>query len=227
MDESPLGRLAPELRNRIYELALTQERPIIMLYTHDPRYGRGQVRQAKPSTPHLLALPGTCKQARSEALQLLYACNAFKLRISSDGWQEDGIYCSALQQLAGSIGRPNLRVVARLVLDIGKLTREMYDELILVITQGESFVSSEGLQSLVIRAERDGTVVDKRLPAIYRKDLLMELDVNQRPFSCDAAIAMMEKAIKRIPSRLDLIRPVRDLARLKDVLLRIEGGWGC
>lgn len=61
MDKSILGRLSPELRNRIYELALFEQRPV-------------SVSKNSWIEPALLR---TCKQIREEAELLFYSTNDF------------------------------------------------------------------------------------------------------------------------------------------------------
>ncbi|KAF2483330.1 hypothetical protein BDY17DRAFT_310361 [Neohortaea acidophila] len=61
MDRSPLGALAPELRNRIYELALYERRPVSI--------SKNFWAEA--------ALLRTCKQVRQEAELLFYSINDF------------------------------------------------------------------------------------------------------------------------------------------------------
>lgn len=70
MDKSPLARLPAELRNNIYELALSEH----MVHIRDP-----YVRLWRP--PALLHSP---RQIRSESILIYYAANSFQ--ISSCSW---------------------------------------------------------------------------------------------------------------------------------------------
>ncbi|KAK4550180.1 hypothetical protein LTR36_003147 [Oleoguttula mirabilis] len=74
MENSPLARLPPELRNRIYELALKSDRPFTLVFKHM----LGQEPSAQQRHPTGLAR--TCKALRKEATQLFYAINAFEIQ---------------------------------------------------------------------------------------------------------------------------------------------------
>lgn len=69
MDNSPLAKLPPELRNNIYELALHSLEPIVTYYDkHSTGFCNPYINRV-----HVLALPATCKQLRAETLNLLYS----------------------------------------------------------------------------------------------------------------------------------------------------------
>lgn len=91
MDNSPLRRLPPELRNRIAELVLARTEPIDITTTthrkfrdpdlptpspcdlHRPGY--------KPAKSHLRAISQVCQQLRCENRLLFYAVNTFNVCI--------------------------------------------------------------------------------------------------------------------------------------------------
>jgi len=76
MDESPLGRLPPELRLAIYEHALAQDDEIELKL----KYYRGKpALRAGNTKVHSLALTATCKQIRQESKDLFYDLNSFEL----------------------------------------------------------------------------------------------------------------------------------------------------
>lgn len=68
MDHSPLARLAPELRNRVYELALTHSDRI------KPLNGSHHAELADHNQ-----LTSTCRQVRTETLGMFYAVITFAL----------------------------------------------------------------------------------------------------------------------------------------------------
>jgi len=80
MNSSPFARLAPELRNQIYELVLRGDEPFSIVceaFNEGPRQDRDE------QQPVPLALPSTCKQMHEECAQLLYSINTFRLRSTS------------------------------------------------------------------------------------------------------------------------------------------------
>lgn len=68
MDDSPLNKLAAELRNEIYRYALAEDQHVVLLGRDTPHFYYGQ--NTKPKIR--LALTRTCKQIRSEGLLVLY-----------------------------------------------------------------------------------------------------------------------------------------------------------
>lgn len=79
MENSRLSKLAPELRNRIYELVVAQQNPIevsLMSLNDDMKAPyKWEIIQLS-----YFALTQTCKAIRSETLQLFYAHSTFVLR---------------------------------------------------------------------------------------------------------------------------------------------------
>ncbi|KAK5116336.1 hypothetical protein LTR85_009308 [Meristemomyces frigidus] len=95
MDESPLARLPPELRNRIYELALTRELPIDVSVNNNYKLPSGPYQASARSGPPTLwvkeavmdgylGLTKTCRSIRAETLKLFYAMNSFVFEASAD-----------------------------------------------------------------------------------------------------------------------------------------------
>ncbi|KAF2483058.1 hypothetical protein BDY17DRAFT_323822 [Neohortaea acidophila] len=80
LQHSPLAKLPPELRNLIFEYAVTQLAPI---FVEDKDYHNPDRRISLRATPRCrpTALTQTCKQIRDEAEPLLYACNDFVIRL--------------------------------------------------------------------------------------------------------------------------------------------------
>ena len=78
MDRSPLAKLAPELRNRIYEIVLKSEKPLKI--SLPVRGHKRSTRNSSRKLPTLLSLVATCREVRDEALQMLYASNEFEIQ---------------------------------------------------------------------------------------------------------------------------------------------------
>lgn len=87
MDQSPLQKLPPELRNRIYELALLERLPIAVS-THGPN--------EKATTPLLQ----TCRQIRVEASAIYYSGNTFDILPNYKETDASAICTSAYDALA-------------------------------------------------------------------------------------------------------------------------------
>lgn len=78
MDSSPFVRLPPEMRNRIYELALSHHEPIeVHAVCPNNRFNRPSVWPITQS--RLRALTQTCKAIRAESSKLFFASNDFVL----------------------------------------------------------------------------------------------------------------------------------------------------
>jgi hypothetical protein len=81
---SPLLNLAPELRNRIYELALQNAEPIVI-----PEWdGRTKAFQSRGWGCLGLGLTATCKQIRAETLAMFYTINEFQLEGLLQGFDD-------------------------------------------------------------------------------------------------------------------------------------------
>lgn len=78
MEASPFQKLLPELRNRVYELALVHDRPIQVSPNTTPE-GQIKIRGKLKDEYHLTTLLQTCKQIRSETTELFYAQNTFNV----------------------------------------------------------------------------------------------------------------------------------------------------
>lgn len=97
MDDSPLARLPPELRNSIYELCFTQE--TIIHVSHHVRDSKLSLRASLlrryffpdsassgisslttiPLPAHAFALAQTCTRVQEEGAKLFYSCNKFQI----------------------------------------------------------------------------------------------------------------------------------------------------
>ncbi|KAK4629645.1 hypothetical protein CLAFUW4_08310 [Fulvia fulva] len=75
MDKSPLGSLAPELRNRIYELVLAQDQPVYIIQTSR---AYGKYKQDPHRSRRLeIAITQTCRLLRQESTKMFYGFNLF------------------------------------------------------------------------------------------------------------------------------------------------------
>lgn len=112
MDESPLAKLPPELRNLIYEYALTADRPYSI-----------SVRSASlvPKSHRdrgVLSLTHTCKTIRTESTPLFYALNEFVYR-SSDAFRYEGWLFPQLLDFRRAIGEVNALAIRTVTIDCG------------------------------------------------------------------------------------------------------------
>ncbi|PPJ51490.1 hypothetical protein CBER1_07970 [Cercospora berteroae] len=76
MENSPLGRLSSELRNEIYELALTADKPLTICSKLSLPSG---TRRAPIGTQP--ALTKVCRQIRKETLTMFYHTNTFLIEV--------------------------------------------------------------------------------------------------------------------------------------------------
>jgi len=75
---SPLLRLPPELRNRIYDLTLiSEDNVLIARHVHILRYRH--MKQSDPDHWGPPSLLGACRQIRAEALKIYYRQNTFQV----------------------------------------------------------------------------------------------------------------------------------------------------
>ena len=83
MDDSPLKKLSPELRNHIYELTLPLDGVFKIQEVKQFDGWRTKVRfQASSDQRHRFALNQVCKEIRQECTPMLYGRNRFEIRYS-------------------------------------------------------------------------------------------------------------------------------------------------
>ncbi|KAK3708538.1 hypothetical protein LTR37_011433 [Vermiconidia calcicola] len=75
MDSSTFGKLAPELRNAIYDMVNDNAERVTILVK-----GNGSPRRQSPKPLHLLSLAQTCTKMRDECLCIFYSNNTFELQ---------------------------------------------------------------------------------------------------------------------------------------------------
>lgn len=120
MDNSPLQRLPPELRDRIYEFVTTQDEQISII-----------VRTGKPVTRGLdLRFMTVCKQMRDEANAIFYNANAFTIvtkYLETEGETSNPLArksFSGIQSWLAAIGPDGTKSLSRVCLDLGWYTVE-------------------------------------------------------------------------------------------------------
>ncbi|KAK4550143.1 hypothetical protein LTR36_003110 [Oleoguttula mirabilis] len=118
MENSTFGKLAPELRNRIYELVLALEDEFVLKVSDIDDCLRRHPK-AVQSAP--LALTATCKSVRAEATPLFYATNTFVI-CARPLQGEDGV--ALLEEFRQRIGQANAVVLHSVVIDAGKLAKD-------------------------------------------------------------------------------------------------------
>lgn len=110
MDNSPLGRLPPEIREAIYTYTLHFADGIsINIGGEGP-----QLRSPKPSE-YPQALTQTCKKIRAESLEIFYAQNVLRIRPYPGDPRDSDI----LEAWLTSIGQKNRRAIQRIDMELG------------------------------------------------------------------------------------------------------------
>lgn len=88
MDHSPLRKLAPELRNAIWELVLKRERFCINLDRSSKKPKLKYDCKGIDETRCLTSLAKTCRALHHESLPLLYGVNVFRFEIRHENAQQ-------------------------------------------------------------------------------------------------------------------------------------------
>ncbi|KAK5124150.1 hypothetical protein LTR85_001853 [Meristemomyces frigidus] len=91
MDDSPLAKLPPELRNNIYELALRYKEPIVVSSADALHRRRAQIFSPNGLDSGIFGLAMTCNAIRKECLLLYYSVNEFSLHTDGIGQGDDGL----------------------------------------------------------------------------------------------------------------------------------------
>jgi hypothetical protein len=121
MDHSPLMRLPPELRNRIYEEVLQMSGEVNMILTSKV------VKEPDQSIP--LSLTTTCLQLRAETSRMFYALNTFVLATcflaaADPDCAIDAVWCKwytwFFSKWLTCIGQANIKAAKEIVFDLGK-----------------------------------------------------------------------------------------------------------
>jgi hypothetical protein len=129
MDNSPLKGLPAEIRNNIYELALTQEGPV-MLRKEDSSWSWRRIKDTKTQP---LALTRTCKAIRSECTQLFYSINTFIMRVGSNISQYG--FRLMVHRFRAGIGAANFSALRDVKVDFGEFSYQGRNGLFLMDLQ--------------------------------------------------------------------------------------------
>jgi len=127
MADSPLLSLPPELRNRIEELVLRRDTPVVTQWLNDTRPFHRLRREGDESNVQALALTTTCKNVRSECVNLFFAFNIFEFKGSSlDSHFRNRSILKILNAVSGLV---NQQTLGGLPLDLGVLSEERFPDL--------------------------------------------------------------------------------------------------
>ncbi|PPJ60798.1 hypothetical protein CBER1_02307 [Cercospora berteroae] len=124
MEASRLGKLAPELRNRIWEYAVAQDEPIKLSVFVVPDRVR-----CKPQSPNITWVFKTCKQIHEECATMFYANNTFIVESDDFGTCSESSLTMLATQDGPKIQDLSLQGLAALSLPIdAPLDRHMYSQ---------------------------------------------------------------------------------------------------
>ena len=127
MDDSSFGKLAPELRTRIYELVLIRPDPIKLRSSSlrstpkPPKRLANRMRRNSRRRRHPFALSITCRLMHAECTQLAYARNIFN--IPFDAPYSVGVQ---LQAFRLKIGPKNASALRNVILSIQLMNRSNF-----------------------------------------------------------------------------------------------------
>ena len=139
MDDSPFGKLAPELRNRIYELVLIRTDPIKLRSSSlrstpkPPKRLANRLRRNSRRRRHPFALSITCRLMHAECTQLAYARNIFN--IPFDTPYSVGVQ---LQAFRLKIGQKNASSLRNVIFSIQLMKKEQFQRAVGGEHQGAS-----------------------------------------------------------------------------------------
>lgn len=128
MDESEFNTLPREIRDYIWELALTVAEPIEIIFNHTT-YTTLSMLESSVTAIHvepsqaitaLTGLPTTCRQAREEAKFIFFACNSFELILKEDGQGEGDLEWSFVPLWLKDIGMGYVAHIKEFNFKLGK-----------------------------------------------------------------------------------------------------------
>jgi len=185
MEASPLARLPPELRNRIYEFALSQPSPLAT--TWQPEVKKFTAFPPLAGRPSPLALTTTCRQVRIECLQLFYAVNDIVIGFEKHTCETKHV-CSSLETMAELIGPANTAALHSLAVTLGKLEACSYRRLLLAVNALRSSKAAASVTAPVFL----------RAMCVHRmKVTFVRLDMQDLKASC---VAVLEEVRRRVQS---------------------------
>lgn len=184
MDKSPLARLAPEIRNRVYGLVL--QRPDAIVLTVN---GRDCRISDNASHEWLLALPATCKQLRDETTQMFYAQNTFQLQGQDSGASQ----LLAWQKAIGKEGRKALRLI---IIDTGEVHQAAFDNTVMSAIW-KLWSTTESLRCQSNANPECGLRAKLVLkPDYFSKDFEIDLDVHDIKGSRDTVLKALKHEVE-------------------------------
>ncbi|KAK5124134.1 hypothetical protein LTR85_001837 [Meristemomyces frigidus] len=201
MDNSPLSTLPAELRDVMYELALHSEDAVVLQW-HPDLGGFRACSSAGLPIPIRLALTETCKQTRSECLQLFYTSNTFELRLGEKvdertfaerctvmNRDPNPQYGHMVDTFFTSIGSATEAAITRLNVDLGMLSNNQgFAQFVMAVEQLEPRMLAHAELSIKIK----GTCW--RLFWVEPENATIELDLRDMEATCDSAIAKINAA---------------------------------
>lgn len=184
MEQSPLQTLPPELRNRIYKLVFTHEEPI-ELSAWDDDVEDPLMFSDEAFVENYLALTRTCRVAREESTQHLYASNTFMFDV--DAAREPLFALDCFQTAIGKANAAALKAVIIKVM-LSSLNGDRAAQLLLIRkTLMELYERAQGGAKCVYKLNIEGTLVME--PVVVDMSNLVE--------SCHATQeALIELAIR-------------------------------
>ncbi|KAK4499639.1 hypothetical protein PRZ48_010157 [Zasmidium cellare] len=118
MDNSPLAKLSPELRNRVYEYALIFDDTQLHVtadHYNAKMHTTNECAQLRP-----LALTTTCRQIRQETSQMFYHYNTFNIHFEKHTEDQDRDETCLLQRFSANMGGVNATNLRRIAVTIGR-----------------------------------------------------------------------------------------------------------
>ncbi|TKA83864.1 hypothetical protein B0A55_00169 [Friedmanniomyces simplex] len=124
MDGSPMKKLAAELRNQIYELAISH--PAAIHLRQDPSGSALAIAQPADKRHRVtLSLQATCKQFRDECTTMFYPLNDFVITTHPAATKGDRThYLLAMQDFVASIGLENAKMARSLSFKVTRGTAQ-------------------------------------------------------------------------------------------------------
>ncbi|KAK5124133.1 hypothetical protein LTR85_001836 [Meristemomyces frigidus] len=178
VESSRFGKLAPELRNHIYELALTHDKPYGI--RAGPSYG-GLRLVPQNGLMNLPALTATCRAIRRESTALFYAHNTFELEITE---RDPARYASAIDDILTMNSATNKAVLSSVTLDIGRLEENKYCLLATAVKQVlDRFTRHNPDLPYKVMATCRFTDGAQQTPG----ELVIEIDMRDQNLSCNRA----------------------------------------
>ncbi|KAK5124130.1 hypothetical protein LTR85_001833 [Meristemomyces frigidus] len=196
MENSPFAKLGPELRNRIYELAVTHEDPIdveAVLPNNDPAAAyewvqtrdllrRGGIVYRNYRGVKFLKQTQRKPSISSECEKIFYAMNSLVVGCDIDAFLYLRDWAGRTGGFPGSISADNAALMQSIVLDMGKIFATQVPTLVVVIDKFRDWLES----------------VSPRRPSLDPyKTLDLDFDLQDLAASYRVAAATVEEQIAR------------------------------